>query len=162
MVKPVATINVKPSLPAELSRLGELAYNMRFAWDHETVALFRRLDPELREETYHNPVRMLGLINQERLEAVMSDPAFMANFERVLAEYDDYMSAANTWYDNKYGKRKKQPKIAYFSMEFGITECFQNYSGGLGILSGDHLKSASDLNIPLVGVGLLYQEGYFQ
>lgn len=162
MVKPVATINVKPSLPKALSRLEELAYNMRFAWDHETVALFRRLDPELWEETYHNPVRMLGLIRQERLEAVINDPAFMANFERVLAEYDEYMSAANTWYEDEFGDRKKKPTIAYFSMEFGITECFQNYSGGLGILSGDHLKSASDLNIPLVGVGLLYQEGYFQ
>ncbi len=162
MVKPVATVNVVPKLPKALARLEELAYNMRFAWDHETIAVFRRLDPDVWEQVYHNPVKMLGMISQERLKAVQADPAFMANFERVLNEYDDYMNTGNTWYDERYGKLKQKPTIAYFSMEFGITECFQNYSGGLGILSGDHLKSASDLNIPLVGVGLLYQEGYFQ
>jgi starch phosphorylase len=162
MVKPVATVNVIPRLPKALSRLQELAYNMRFAWDHETIALFRRLDPELWEEVYHNPVKMLGHISQEKLDAAKSDAAFMANLERVLISFDEYMASANTWFDDKYGSAGKKPGIAYFSMEFGITECFQNYSGGLGVLSGDHLKSASDLNIPLVGVGLLYQEGYFQ
>jgi starch phosphorylase len=162
MVKPVATVNVIPRLPKALSRLQELAYNMRFAWDHDTIALFRRLDPDLWEAVYHNPVRLLGVISQERLEAAAKEPAFMVNFERVLAEFDEYMAASNTWFEQKYGDLKKRPVIAYFSMEFGITECFQNYSGGLGVLSGDHLKSASDLNVPLVGVGLLYQEGYFQ
>jgi len=162
MVKPVATVNVVPKLPKALARLEELAFNMRFAWDHETIAVFRRLDPDIWEKAYHNPVKMLGLISQDRLKAVQSDAAFMANYERVLAAYDEYMNPATTWYDEQYGKLKKQPILAYFSMEFGITECFQNYSGGLGVLSGDHLKSASDLNIPLVGVGLLYQEGYFQ
>jgi len=161
MVKPVATVNVTPKLPEALARLEELAYNMRFAWDHETIALFRRLDPELWEEVYHNPVRMLGSMSQERLAAARNDPAFMASFDRTLSAYDEYMKANSTWFDEKYGDSSK-PVIAYFSMEFGITECFQNYSGGLGVLSGDHLKSASDLNIPLVGVGLLYQEGYFQ
>lgn len=162
MVKPVATVSVIPRLPKALARLQELAYNMRFAWDHETIALFRRLDADLWEDVYHNPVRMLGLISQERLESAVKEPAFMANFERVLTQFDEYMAAQNTWFDSRYKDLKKRPVIAYFSMEFGITECFQNYSGGLGILSGDHLKSASDLNIPLVGVGLLYQEGYFQ
>ncbi|MGJ3238411.1 MAG: alpha-glucan family phosphorylase [Anaerolineae bacterium] len=162
MVKPVATVNVVPKLPKALARLEELAYNMRFAWDHETIALFRRLDPDMWEQTYHNPVKMLGMVDQERLKAVQADPAFMANYERVLNEYDSYMNPTNTWFDEQYGDVQEKPTIAYFSMEFGITECFQNYSGGLGILSGDHLKSASDLNIPLVGVGLLYQEGYFQ
>jgi starch phosphorylase len=161
MVKPVATVNVMPKLPKALARLEELAFNMRFAWDHETIALFRRLDTDLWEKVYHNPVKMLGMISQDRLKAAQNEPAFMANFERVLTAYDEYMAATNTWFDEKY-KLKKKPVIAYFSMEFGITECFQNYSGGLGVLSGDHLKSASDLNIPLVGVGLLYQEGYFQ
>jgi starch phosphorylase len=85
----------------------------------------------------------------------------MASLERTAQAFDEYMSAQNTWFENEFGKKNK-PVIAYFSMEFGITEAFQNYSGGLGVLSGDHLKSASDLNIPLVGVGLLYQEGYFQ
>lgn len=162
MVKPVATVNVVPKLPKALARLEELAYNMRFAWDHETIALFRRLDADIWEEVYHNPVKMLGMVSQNRLKEIQADPAFMANYERVLSEYDHYMKAENTWYGDNYGQLKKDPIIAYFSMEFGITECFQNYSGGLGILSGDHLKSASDLNIPLIGVGLLYQEGYFQ
>lgn len=162
MVKPVATVNVVPKLPKALTRLEELAYNMRFAWDQETIALFRRLDPELWETVYHNPVKMIGMVSQDRLKAIQNDAAFMANYERVVASYDSYMKPTTTWYDEHYGKLKKKPTIAYFSMEFGITECFQNYSGGLGILSGDHLKSASDLNIPLVGVGLLYQEGYFQ
>lgn len=162
MVKPVATVNVVPKLPKALSRLEELAFNMRFAWDHETIAVFRRLDPEIWEEVYHNPIKMLGMVSQERLKEVQNDPAFMASYERVLQEYDAYMNPTTSWYDESYGDIKDKPRLAYFSMEFGITECFQNYSGGLGILSGDHLKSASDLNIPLVGVGLLYQEGYFQ
>ncbi|MBA3872279.1 MAG: alpha-glucan family phosphorylase, partial [Anaerolineae bacterium] len=161
MVKPVTRINVIPNLPEPLRRLQELAFNMRWAWDHETIALFRRLDRELWEETGHNPVWMLGLISQEKLQTAAEDPAFMANLSAVCESFDAYMSDKGTWYRGHYGKLKK-PTIAYFSMEFGITECLQSYSGGLGILSGDHLKSASDLDLPLVGVGLLYQEGYFQ
>ncbi|MGB1288762.1 MAG: alpha-glucan family phosphorylase, partial [Aggregatilineales bacterium] len=160
MVRPVATVNITPKLPAELKRLHELAYNMRFAWSKETTNLFQRLDPEMWDACQHNPVFLLGHIDQSRLQAAAADPAFLAQLERVSTNFDDYMAAKNTWYDNKYGK--KRPTIAYFSMEFGISECLMNYSGGLGILSGDHLKSASDLNIPLVGVGMLYQEGYFQ
>lgn len=161
MVKPIATVNVVPKLPRALKRLEDLAYNMRFAWDQDTIALFRRLDPELWETVYHNPVKMLGMLSQERLRDLQNDTSFIASYERVLADFDAYMAANDTWYDKQYGDTDK-PLIAYFSMEFGITECFQNYSGGLGILSGEHLKSASDLNIPLIGVGLLYQEGYFQ
>ncbi len=161
MVKPVTRINVIPNLPEPLRRLQELAFNMRWAWDHETIALFRRLDRDLWETTGHNPVWMLGLISQEKLQAASEDPAFMANLSAVCESFDTYMSDKGTWYKGHYSKLKR-PTIAYFSMEFGITECLQSYSGGLGILSGDHLKSASDLDLPLVGVGLLYQEGYFQ
>lgn len=161
MVKPIATISVVPNLPAQLSRLEELAYNLRWSWDHDTIGLFRRLDRELWESTYHNPVAMLGLVNQSRLEAVCDDPAFMAHYRRVCDDFDAYMQAGNTWFADHYDGKDK-PVIAYFSTEFGLTECLQNYSGGLGVLSGDHLKSASDLGIPLVGVGLLYQEGYFR
>jgi glycogen phosphorylase len=161
MVRPVTRINVVPNLPEKLRRLQEVAQNLRWAWDHESIALFRRLDRELWEKTYHNPVMMLGQISQERLNAVCEDAAFMATLESVCASFDDYMNDQNTWYNQHYGKLPR-PIMAYFSMEFGITECLQNYSGGLGVLSGDHLKSASDLGLPLVGVGLLYQEGYFQ
>lgn len=160
MIKPVARINVVPALPESLRRLQELAYNLRWAWDHETIALFRRLDRDLWEATGRNPIWMLGLISQERLNAVCEDPAFMAHLDAVCDSFDAYMSDANTWYNTHYGKGTR-PVIAYFSAEFGITECLQNYSGGLGVLSGDHLKSASDLGLPMVGIGLLYQEGYF-
>ncbi len=162
MIKPVATVNVVPDLPKPLERLTELAYNLRWAWDHQTMTLFRRIDNDLWIKTNRNPVWMLGLVSQERLEVVKNDPAFIAHLNRASAGFDEYMNAENTWYKTQYGKLDKTPTIAYFSMEFGLTECLQNYSGGLGVLSGDHLKSASDLGLPLVGVGLLYQEGYFQ
>lgn len=165
MVKPVATINVVPDIPKKLARLQELAYNLRWAWDYETARLFARIDNDLWLSVGRNPVRMLGLVSQERLDAVQKDAAFMANYNRVLASFDEYVSAKNTWFDKWFEKNYKgasRPLIGYFSMEFGLTECLQNYSGGLGVLSGDHLKSASDLGLPLVGIGLLYQEGYFQ
>src|SRR5215207_976341 len=161
MVKPIATISVVPNLPEPLTRLRDLAYNLRWAWDHETITLFRRLDRDLWEATAHNPVLMLGMLNQERLNTICEDPSFMAHLNRVCQSFNTYMASTNTWYQQEYGSQPK-PTIAYFSMEFGITECLQNYSGGLGVLSGDHLKSASDLGIPLIGVGLLYQEGYFR
>lgn len=162
MIKPVTTVSVTPAIPESLNRLHELAYNLRWSWDHETIGLFRRLDRELWEETYHNPVRMLGRLSQARLEAAANDPAFIANYQRILSEFDAYMKSDDTWFNRHFGHLRRKPLIAYFSTEFGITECLQNYSGGLGVLSGDHLKSASDLGIPLVGAGLLYQEGYFR
>lgn len=162
MVQPVARVKVAPKLPPQLGRLHELTYNLRWAWDHETIALFRRLDPDLWEETGHNPEWMLGRMSQERLNDLVGDTSFMAHYARVCRSFDDYMGAKETWFAAQYGEREGQPVIAYFSMEFGLTECLQNYSGGLGVLSGDHLKSASDLGVPLVGVGILYQEGYFQ
>src|SRR5512141_122016 len=162
MVKPVTTVRVVPDLPPSLERLRELAYNLRWSWDHETIALFRRLDRDLWERTERNPVWMLGLISQAQLTAASSDEAFMAHLDRVCAAYDRYMdNTTTTWYAKRYGPPPEKPFIAYFSTEFGLTECLRNYSGGLGVLSGDHLKSASDLGLPLVGVGTLYQEGYF-
>ncbi|MBK8135132.1 MAG: alpha-glucan family phosphorylase [Chloroflexi bacterium] len=163
MIKPVATVHVVPDLPKPLHRLQDLAYNLRWAWDQDTIALFRRLDPELWEETYHNPIQLLGRVSQDRLKQVSSDAAYMSNLQKAAADFDAYMASKETWYRaHRPNKGKTDPTIAYFSMEFGLTECLQTYSGGLGILSGDHLKSASDLGLPLVGVGLLYQEGYFQ
>lgn len=161
MIKPVATVDVSPNLPPSLERLRELAYNLRWSWNHETIALFRRLDRDLWEATERNPVAMLGLISQESLQNAANDEAFMAHLDRVCSRFDAYMSPeAHTWYHRHFGSFEK-PYIAYFSMEYGLTECLRNYSGGLGILSGDHLKSASDLGLPLVGIGLLYEEGYF-
>lgn len=162
MVRPVATVAVIPNLPPQLERLRELSYNLRWSWDQDTLALFRRLDRDLWESTGHNPVLMLGQMTQKQLDAMAADEAFLAQLDRAVEAFDHYMESGNSaWFARHYTRQAAPPLIAYFSMEFGLTECFRNYSGGLGVLSGDHLKSASDLGIPLVGVGLLYQEGYF-
>ena len=161
MIRPITTVDVAPNLPPKLERLVELAYNLRWSWDHDTINLFRRLDRDLWEKTGRNPVWMLGTIPQEKLSEAAADEAFMAHLDRVCQDFDQYMTARNTWFRKNYSDFDK-PYVAYFSAEFGLTECLRNYSGGLGVLSGDHLKSASDLDIPLVGVGLLYQEGYFR
>lgn len=159
-MKPVHTFTVVPALPDKLQRLRELAYNILWSWDHETIDLFRRLDRDLWEDSGHNPVLMLGTIAQDRLDRAARDDGFLAQLERICQRFDRYMEQT-TWYQKTYGK-SGEPLIAYFSAEFGLTECLPNYSGGLGVLSGDHLKSASDLGLPLVGVGLLYQQGYFR
>ncbi len=158
-MEPICTFTITPTLPHKLRRLRELAYNLRWGWDHETIDLFRRLDRDLWEETNHNPAQMLGNIKQEWLEASAKDDGFLAHLERVCQSFDRYMSR-RTWFPTTYPS-SQELRIAYFSAEFGLTECLPIYSGGLGILAGDHLKSASDLGIPLVGVGLLYQQGYF-
>ena len=160
-MRPIRTFTVVPSLPPLLERLRELAYNLRWAWDIETLELFRRLDVNLWEASGHNPVRMLGALRQEVLDEVANDDTFLSHLSRVAEQFDDYMNAKRTWFRRKFG-RTDAFTVAYFSMEFGISESLPNYSGGLGVLAGDHLKSASDLGVPLVGVGLLYQEGYFR
>ncbi len=158
---PVRTFHVRPALPERLGALVEIAYNLRWSWDHESISLFRRLDRDLWEESGHNPVLMLGSIRQERLQELAQDEAFLAHLDRVAADLRTYVAAAGTWHRKKFGAADA-PVAAYFSMEFGLTECLPIYSGGLGILAGDHLKSSSELGIPLVGVGLLYQKGYFR
>ncbi len=159
----VHPFHVVPSLPESLSRLRTLAFNLRWAWDHETIELFRRLDRQLWEQTGHNPVKMLGTIAQEQLRDAALDEAFVSELGRVHYGLETYLRAANTWFSRHYGESvSKETRIAYFSMEFGLTECLPTYSGGLGVLSGDHLKSSSDLGLPLVGIGLLYQQGYFR
>ena len=152
---------VVPALPAPLEGLRQLAHNLRWAWDHSTIALFRRLDGDLWESTGHNPVRMLGLIDQAQLDAAARDESFLAHLERTVRELDAYLADGSTWYRRTYGKTDGL-LVAYFSAEFGLTECLSVFAGGLGVLAGDHLKSASDLGVPLVGVGLLYQQGYFR
>ncbi len=160
--RPIHTFSVIPSLPESLKPLRTLAHNLRWAWKHDMIELFIRLDADLWEETEHNPVRMLGMVGQEHLARLATDAGFVAHMERVDQYLDDYLTnVETTWFTRTYGAAEK-PLIAYFSLEFGITECLQIFAGGLGVLAGDHLKSASDLNVPLVGVGLLYQQGYFQ
>ena len=151
--------NVVPNLPPELEVLRRLAYNTCFSWNGEMRDLFQRIDPGLWAECNHNPVLMLGLVSQDRLEEVSHDQAFLAQLERVSQDFDRYLSHIPLRPTDYSSKDPFQ--VAYFSAEFGLVRCLPIYSGGLGVLAGDHLKSASDLNIPLVGVGLLYQEGYF-
>ncbi|MCU7490176.1 MAG: glycosyltransferase family 1 protein [Ignavibacteria bacterium] len=157
----IGTFNVIPSLPQNLERLRELAYNLYWTWSQDAFELFRRLDRELWDSTGHNPVMMLGKISQDRLLEVANDDGFIAHMNRAYDNLKSYLSSP-TWFQKNFKSNGTKPYIAYFSAEFGLTECLQIYSGGLGILAGDHLKSASELGLPLVGVGLLYKEGYFQ
>ena len=161
MTRPISSYMVAPSIPKELECLHSLAKNLLWSWDHEIIELFIRLDPDLWERTHHNPTLMLGMIRQERVNTLSRDDAFLAQMDRAFRKFNEYCTATNTWYDKTHGKSEKIT-LAYFSAEFGLTESLPNYSGGLGVLSGDHLKSASDLGLPLVGVGLLYQQGYFR
>lgn len=156
---PICAFTIVPSLPPRLERLRELAYNLWWSWHMEAIDLFRRLDRDLWEQAGHNPVLMLGTIEQEKLETAAGDEAFLVHMERVLQEFDHYMQGRATWCQEKHDCSQGLV-IAYFSAEFGLTDCLANYCGGLGILAADHLKSASDLGLPLVGVGLLYQKGY--
>jgi len=159
-MRPLRTFTIEPSLPEELSALAQLARNLWWAWHGEAQDLFRRLDSAAWEECYHNPVAMLGRIDQQRLAEVAKDDGFLAHLDRVQRLLQEYTSSPG-WWARTYGK-SAQPLVAYFCAEFGLSECLPIYSGGLGVLAGDHLKSASELDVPLVGVGLMYQQGYFR
>lgn len=149
---------VVPSLPKELAGLQRIAYNLWWSWEPEAIGLFKRLDPELWRLTRHNPLEVLGSLQQATFESLMADEGFMSHLSQVEERLTEYLSS-HTWYE-RHGNAGT--RIAYFSMEFGLHESLPIYSGGLGILAGDHLKSASDLGLPLVGVGLLYRQGYFR
>jgi starch phosphorylase len=131
-----------------------------WSWTPDATELFRRVDPVLWDQSHHNPIRLLGMIGQERLRELVADEVFIAHMERVRTELDRYVHFT-TWYERVHAS-ELGVKIAYFSAEFGIHECLPLYSGGLGILAGDLLKSGSDLGLPLVGVGLCYKVGYLR
>ncbi len=162
MLRPYERFTVIPALPPRLAPLRELAYNLWWSWNLDAVDLFRRLDRDYWETVGHNPVLMLGTIKQEKLEEAANDDGFLSHMMRVYQSLNRYLSNKDTWYRKTVGSSLPDPTIAYFSAEYGITECLPIYSGGMGVLAGDSLKSASDLGLPLVGVGLLYQEGYFR
>lgn len=152
---------VVAELPESLTSLNRLAANFRWTWHHETRELFRAIDKELWERVDHNPVRLIAETSNERLGRLAADPAFLARLKFCSESLDSYL-AAETWFDQAYPGVAQNTTIAYFCAEFGVSESLPIYSGGLGILAGDHLKAASDLGIPLVGVGLLYSRGYFR
>jgi starch phosphorylase len=157
----IRTFTVLPSLPDRLQPLFKLAYNLWWCWNPDAVALFRRIDPDLFESLDNSPVRLLGAIAQERLQELAVDDGFLAHLDRVFESLNRYLNG-RSWFRETHGAEAEGVTIAYFSAEFGIHESIPVYSGGLGVLAGDHLKSASDLGLPLVGVGLMYREGYFR
>ncbi len=151
---------VIPKIPERLNPLLDIGRNLWWSWTPDAKSLFQRLDPEEWENCRHNPILILGRVGQERMRELSTDDIFLAHMDRVKSELDRYVDFT-TWYE-KVHRDQLGVKIAYFSAEFGIHECLPLYSGGLGILAGDHLKSASDLGLPLVGVGLCYRVGYFR
>ncbi len=151
---------VLPRLPKEINNLQELAHNLWYSWNWNLVKLFIRLDPLMWESCGQNPVEMLSRLPQEKLQAAAKDEGFLASLDRVYRNYHQYLKSKK-WFKREHADRTKET-IAYFSLEYGLDTGLPVYSGGLGVLSGDTLKSASDLGLPFVGIGLLYRYGYFR
>ena len=156
----IRPFTVLPCLPDRLRPLQTLAYNLWWSWNADAVALFRRVNADLFEALDHSPIRLLGATDQTRYEQLERDDGFLAHMDRVSYALAHYLDAP-TWFQENHAS-DRDARIAYFSAEFGIHESVPVYSGGLGVLAGDHLKSASDLGIPLVGISLMYREGYFR
>ncbi len=148
------------SLPRRIDRLGFLAYNLWWTWNPDVQRLFSRIDPELWERTYHNPVTFLRKVQRSRLNAAMNNRYYLEFYDRMMRSFDQYMQAEETWFSQAHPELRDR-LIAYFSMEFGLHETLPIYAGGLGVLSGDHTKEASDLGLPFVAIGFFYTEGYF-
>ncbi|MFV2178351.1 alpha-glucan family phosphorylase [Actinomadura sp. LOL_016] len=156
-MKAIRRFTVRTVLPEPLTQLEELVLNLRWSWHHETLDLFRAVDPALWKAVDHDPVRLLGEVSPERLDRLAEDRRFLRRLRDAAEELREYLTAPR-WYQSRPGVPSS---IAYFSPEYGITAALPQYSGGLGILAGDHLKTASDLGVPIIGVGLLYRHGYF-
>jgi starch phosphorylase len=156
----IRTFTVMPHLPERLEPLQKLAYNMWWCWNQEALSLFRRINDDLFEALGNSPVKLLGAIDQARMAELLDDDGFLAHMDRVYEGLQSYLNGP-TWFRETYGELKDF-HVAYFSMEFGIHDSVPTYSGGLGVLAGDHLKSASELGLPLAGVGLMFREGYFR
>ena len=153
-------LSIFPRIPEPLSRLPELAYNLWWCWNVDAQALFGDIDPGLWERVTHNPVKFQREVSQQKLDTAAADPAYLARYQAVMARFDAYMNPSETWFSRHYPDLAEKT-IAYFSAEFGLHEALPIYSGGLGVLSGDHCKTASDLGLPFVAVGFLYPQGYF-
>lgn len=149
------------ALPARIGRLTELAYNLWWNWHPDANQLFQHLDKTLWELTHHNPVKFLQQVSQTKLEAAASDPVFLRQYDGIMLSFNQCLTARNSWFAKAHPDLTDQ-RIAYFSAEFGLHSSLPIYSGGLGILAGDHCKEAADIGLPLVGVGFVYPQGYFQ
>ncbi|HLB50042.1 MAG TPA: alpha-glucan family phosphorylase [Anaerolineales bacterium] len=150
-----------PGLPRRIRRLADLAYNVWWSWNPDAMRLFTRLDPQLWDRVNHNPVKFLHKIERKELNAALADIQYLESYDKVIAHFDAYLNDQKTWFPTAYPEQKDNV-IAYLSMEFGLHESLPIYAGGLGVLSGDHSKEASDLGLPFVGVGFIYQQGYFR
>ena len=153
-------ITVTPQLPDRIKKLATVAGNLWWTWNTDFLKLFKQIDEDLWETVGKNPVKFLRLVSQDRLESAAKDSNFLKDYDRIVENFEDYMNSKNTWFKKNYPDNSND-LIAYFSAEYGLDQILSIYSGGLGVLSGDHLKSASDLGIPLVAVGLLYKNGFF-
>ena len=153
-------ITVNPQLPKRIGELLDIANNLWWSWNTEFLRLFKDIDSDLWDSVAKNPVKFLKLVSQDKLEEIATDEEFLKQYDEVVKNFNSYMRAKDTWFSKNY-PNNADDLIAYFSAEYGIDEIIPIYSGGLGILSGDHLKSASDLGLPFVAVGLLYKNGYF-
>lgn len=160
MTVPIKTLDVRPKLPKVLKSLKELSYNLWFMWNSDAETMFREMNPDLWEETRENPVELISRLTQSELDSFAADEGFCAQLERVKQEFVRYVSEKAD--SRVFGKTGQSFTVAYLTAECGLADCLPIYSGGLGILSGDHLKSASDLRLPVVGLSLAYQKGYFR
>ncbi|GFG84294.1 alpha-glucan family phosphorylase [Mycolicibacter algericus] len=161
-MKALRRFTVRAHLPDRLRALEQLSMNLRWSWDQPTQELFASIDPELWAGCGRDPVALLGAVSPARLDELAADEAFTGRLDTLSADLDEYLTQPR-WYQQQQDAGAALPAaIAYFSMEFGVAEALPNYSGGLGILAGDHLKSASDLGVPLIAVGLYYRSGYFR
>ena len=159
-MKYIQRLMAVPKLPERLKRLEELAYNLYWTWNYEVQDLFRMMDPVLWYDQKRSPIKFLRRVSQQRLFELDNDEEFVERLERVLGKFDSYMKRSKAWISKEYPDRAKD-QVAYFCAEYGLHESFPIYSGGLGVLAGDHLKTASDLGMSFVAVGLLYRQGYF-
>jgi starch phosphorylase len=157
LIQPAGALQV---LPERIGRLSELAYNLWWSWHPEAQRLFSEVDPVLWEAVYHSPVRFLNEVRRRSLDVAAERAEYVDLYDEVMAKFDRYLAAGDTWYGANHGGEKGP--IAYFSFEFGLHESLPIYSGGLGVLAGDHVKGASDLGVPMVFVGYLYPQGYFR
>jgi starch phosphorylase len=155
------SFEVVADLPASLAPLNRVAENFRWTWDHATRDLFRTIDKVRWDQSEHNPVQFINSLPAEKIHSLANDPAFLERLDAISSELEAYLSQ-RTWFDENCPDMRSEHTVAYFCFEFGLTEGLPIYSGGLGVLAGDHLKAASDLGLPLVGVGLLYNRGYFR
>jgi starch phosphorylase len=158
-MKPVHSFLVKAKLPENIEKIKEIAYNYWWCWDSEAKELFNRMNRKLWSEVHHNPILLINKLTQQELDHLSKQRDFINYLDQVYVNFKSYLEG-QTWFSDQNVDTKGV--VAYFSPEYGINESFPVYSGGLGVLSGDHLKSASDLGLPLIGVGLLYQQGYFR